>query len=244
MPESIRLVIVVEGPTEAKFVRQILAPHLGQFGVAATPSVVGKAKASDRGLSGSGVRGGYPYADWRRDLRNVLRSDPGRNLRVSTLCDLYGLPADFPDRAHQPADAHTGSRCERLEQAMVRDITGSSDDCGVWRLIPYIQCHEFEALVLAASHGLFALFDADDQRAGLVTLQADISGIPPEDINDSPQTSPSHRLRRLIPGYRKPLHGPDAIEKAGLPAVRAVCPRFHQWLSRLETLGQGGHAPG
>jgi hypothetical protein len=160
------------------------------------------------------------------------------------LCDLYGLPADFPDRAHQPGDARTGSRCERLEQAMVRDITGSSDDCGVWRLIPYIQCHEFEALVLAASHGLFALFDADDQRAGLVTLQADISGIPPEDINDSPQTSPSHRLRRLIPGYRKPLHGPDAIEKAGLPAVRAVCPRFHQWLSRLETLGQGGHAPG
>jgi len=243
MPESIRLVIVVEGPTEAKFVRQILAPHLGQFGVAATPSVVGKAKASDRGLSGSGVRGGYPYADWRRDLRNVLRSDPGRNLRVSTLCDLYGLPADFPDRAHQPADAHTGSRCERLEQAMVRDITGSSDDCGVWRLIPYIQSHEFEALVLAASHGLVDLFDADDQRAGLLTLQAEIYGIPPEDINDSKETSPSHRLRRLIPDYRKALHGPDAIELAGLPAVRSLCPRFDQWLSLLESLGQGDHPP-
>ena len=238
MPELIRLIIVVEGPTEANFVRRILAPHLDRLGVAAAPSVVGKAKASDRGLSGIGVRGGYPYADWRRDLRNVLRSDPGRNLRVSTLCDLYGLPDDFPDRGHQPGDANPGSRCGRLEQAMVRDIAGSSDDCGVWRLIPYIQSHEFEALVLAATHCLVDLFDADDQRAGLLTLQAETSGIPPEDINDSPLTSPSHRLRRLIPGYRKAVDGPDAIELAGLHTVRTVCPRFNDWLSRLERLAE------
>jgi Domain of unknown function (DUF4276) len=90
MPESTRLIIVVEGPTEANFVRRILPPHLGRFGVVAVPSIVGKANAADRGLSGSGVRGGYPYTDWRRDLRNALRSDLGRNLRVSTLCDLYG----------------------------------------------------------------------------------------------------------------------------------------------------------
>jgi len=120
---------------------------------------------------------------------------------------------------------------------MVRDIAGSNDDGGVWRLIPYIQSHEFKALVLAASHRLVDLFDADDQRAGLLTLQADISGIPPEDINDSPLTSPSHRLRRLIPGYRKAVDGPDAIELAGLQAVRSLCPRFDQWLSRLESLG-------
>ena len=126
MPELIRLIIVVEGPTEANFVRRILAPHLGRFGVVAVPSIVGKAKAANRDLSGSGVRGGYPYADWRRDLRNALRSDPGRNLRVSTLCDLYGLPDDFPDRAHQPGDADPGSRCARLERARRRDKSGTS----------------------------------------------------------------------------------------------------------------------
>lgn len=236
MSEPIRLILVVEGPTEANFVRKILAPHLGRFGVAAAPSVVGKAKAADRGLSGRGVRGGYPYADWRRDIRNALKSNPGQNVRVSTLCDLYGLPQDFPDRAHQPADTNSVSRCARLEQAMVRDIVGTNDDCGTWRLIPYIQSHEFEALVLAVSHCLADLFDADDQRAGLVSLQAAISGIPPEDINDSPLTSPSHRLRRMIPGYRKAVDGPDAIELAGLDAVRSLCPRFNQWLSCLESL--------
>jgi len=120
---------------------------------------------------------------------------------------------------------------------MLREITGSDDDCGAWRLIPYIQSHEFEALVLAVSHCLADLFDADDQRSGLVMLQADIAGIPPEDINDSPLTSPSHRLIRLIPGYRKVVHGPDAIELAGLQSVRSRCPRLDHWLSRLESLG-------
>jgi hypothetical protein len=100
-----------------------------------------------------------------------------------------------------------------------------------------IQSHEFEALVLSVSHCLVDLFDADDQRVGLVMLQAEIADIPPEDINDSPLTSPSHRLRRLIPGYRKAVDGPDAIELAGLQAVRSLCPRFDQWLSRLESLG-------
>lgn len=59
MAPSIRLILVVEGPTEANFVKRILAPHLGRFGVVAVPSIVGKVKAADRGLSGQGVRGGY-----------------------------------------------------------------------------------------------------------------------------------------------------------------------------------------
>ncbi len=60
MAPSIRLILVVEGPTEANFVKRILAPHLCRFGVVAVPSIVGKAKAADRGLSGQGVRGGFP----------------------------------------------------------------------------------------------------------------------------------------------------------------------------------------
>jgi hypothetical protein len=53
MPESARLIIIVEGPTEANFVRRVLAVHLGRFGVVAVPSIVGKAKAADRGLQGA-----------------------------------------------------------------------------------------------------------------------------------------------------------------------------------------------
>lgn len=83
---------------------------------------------------------------------------------------------------------------------------------------------------------LLDLYVADDQRVGVTTLQAEVSGIPPEDINDSPQTSPSHRLRRLVPSYRKSVDGLDAIEWVGLHVVRALCPRFDPWLSCLESL--------
>lgn len=60
-----------------------------------------------------------------------------------------------------------------------------------------------------------------------------------EEINDSPQTSPSHRLLQWMPRYRKPLQGPPIIELVGLPIIRAQCPRLDAWVTRLEQLGRG-----
>jgi hypothetical protein len=56
-------------------------------------------------------------------------------------------------------------------------------------------------------------------------------------LNDSPETAPSKRLLRQIPGYRKSEDGPDAIELASLSRVRSQCPRFDAWLTGLETWG-------
>jgi len=236
MPETMRLFIVVEGQTEDNFVRQTLKPHLLSHNVIVASTVAGKAKAADRGKSGHGVRGGNRFVDWQKDIRNILRSNPSRNVRVSTLIDLYGLPDDFPDRNYLSGDQDTSKRCDRLEGAMQNSIAADNDDCGAWRLIPYIQRHEFEALVLAAVDSLMNLYDAEDQLMGLENLKTDISGLSPEEINDNRITSPSHRLMDKIPNYRKSTDGPDAIDVAGLDAVRDLCPRFHQWLSRMEGL--------
>jgi hypothetical protein len=231
MPESPkRLIIVVEGETERNFVNRVLRPHLQRSGVTANATIVGKAKAADRGRSGPGTRGGNRYADWRRDIRNCLNSNRGPDFRLTTLCDLYGLPDDFPAWAAQPGDQDTAARCERLEQALQNEI-------GDWRFAPYIQRHEFEALVLAAQDRLADLYDAEDQLSGLARLLAEIAGMAPEEINDSPATAPSKRLLRQIPGYRKPEHGPDAIDRAGLAHVRTRCPRFDAWVTGLEMWG-------
>ena len=72
--------------------------------------------------------------------------------------------------------------------------------------------------------------------AGLEALQREIMGLSPEDVNDGPDTAPSKRLERLLPGYSKPLHGPLATEGAGLAALREACPRFDGWVRRLESL--------
>jgi hypothetical protein len=58
----------------------------------------------------------------------------------------------------------------------------------------------------------------------------------PEEINDSPETAPSKRLRTLVPGYQKPLLGVLAILEIGLAAIRAECPHFDGWLKTLEAL--------
>lgn len=225
-----RLIVAVEGQTEDNFVRRILQPHLWGFGIAVSSTIVGKAKAAAKGNSGKGARGGGCYADWERDIRNCLKDNPSPDFRLTTLFDLYGLPDDFPGRDRIASDRSQADRCNRLELAMASRI----DD---WRFTPYLQLHEFEALVMACLPDLEALYDAPDQLAGLIRLQDDVSSLQPEEINDSKDTAPSKRLERLIPGYSKTQHGPDVIERAGLAHVRDRCPRFNAWLRCLEGLG-------
>jgi hypothetical protein len=227
-----RLLVAVEGQTEDNFVRRILQPHLWGFGIAVSATIVGKAKAVARGNSGKGARGGGCYADWERDIRNCLKDNPSGDFRITTLFDLYGLPHDFPERDRIASDRRQADRCERLQQIMAGRICD-------WRFIPYLQLHEFEALVMACLPALEVLYDAPDQLTGLARLQAEVHSLQPEEINDSIVTAPSKRLLRHIPGYSKVQHGPDGIELAGLSHVRGLCPRFNSWLCGLEGLGAG-----
>ena len=59
----------------------------------------------------------------------------------------------------------------------------------------------------------------------------------PEDINDHSQTAPSKRIVKVIPRYRKVVDGPPLAAKIGLTAIRAECPQFGVWLTRLESMG-------
>jgi hypothetical protein len=203
-----RLIFAVEGRTEDNFVRSSLRDHLWGFGLSASSTIVGKAKAAARGNSGRGVRGGGCYADWEKDIRNCLKDNPSPDFRLTTLFDLYGLPDDFPMRNRIASDHSQADRCDRLQQVL-------ADKINDWRFIPYIQLHEFET-----------------------SLQIEVASLPPEEINDSRDTAPSKRLLRHIPDYRKVTDGPDAIYSAGLALVRNRCPRFDAWIKQLESLSE------
>lgn len=222
-----RLFIVVEGQTEEELVKRVLVPHLANHQVWAVPIVVTTKRTPGTGAK---YRGGGHWAHWRNDLMRLSKQHHQRDVRITTLFDLYGIPADFPGYALHANDADTVRRVANLEEAMFNNI-------GDKRLIPYIQRHEVEALIFADLQALADVTEPGPQRNGVEVLRADVAGLMPESINDGRETSPSKRLLRFIPGYRKTMHGPRVMEAVGLARIRRACPRFNNWVTVLEALG-------
>ena len=227
------LFVVVEGQTEEQFIKHTVAPHLAAFQVYAVPIVVMTRRAAD----GSKHKGGGDWSKWKADILRLVR-DRRPAVRITTLFDLYGLPKNFPELELHGAINDTASRITLLEQAMAREI----EDPRFW---PYLQRHEFEALVLASLPALQQVLEEPSDRTGLQKLVDQLGATPPEDVNDGLETAPSKRLQSFIPSYNpgnrrkgegKSVYGPLATEATGLPALRDKCPRFNAWIAKLETL--------
>ena len=102
-------------------------------------------------------------------------------------------------------------------------------------MVPYVQRHEFEGLLFSDVEVFATQIDfPHDCVSALLTVREQFTT--PEDINDHYETAPSKRLASVIPRYRKVLHGAVLAGKIGLDAIRAQCPRFDVWLTRLEAL--------
>lgn len=153
-------------------------------------------------------------------IRGVLPPLLGGFDRVSTLYDFYR----FKGRGDLSI--------EQLELAIGELVQPD------WRarLVPYVQRYEFEALLFAVPQ--HAVDWLQGSAVQLTAMQDAVkSSGSPELVNDSYETSPSHRMQKLFAGYDKKLHGPEIVELAGLAAIRRECPRFDGWVTRLEGLG-------
>jgi len=224
----LRLNFIVEGQTEETFVNQTLKPHLSRFSVGVSARVVTTSK--DRGVK---YRGGLStYAKAKRDITLWTKQDRNPDVRFTTMFDLYGLPTDFPEYA-AAVQNDPFQRVEALEGALAREISDT-------RFIPYIQLHEFEALILSDPRQLASQFDNCDE--GIARLGTMVSCFEsPEHVNDSTDTAPSKRIIREIPEYegRKASAGPIVTERIGLSRLRSKCSHFAGWLDKLESLGPG-----
>jgi hypothetical protein len=138
---------------------------------------------------------------------------------VSTLYDYYG----FKGRGQRTV--------VELENAILQLASIDHQQ----RFVPYVQQYEFEALLFAVPAQSVEWLEGT--ALSLATMQEAVRQCgSPELVNDSVETSPSHRMHALFSGYDKKLHGPEIIELAGLAEIRAHCPRFHAWLRHLEAL--------
>ena len=58
----------------------------------------------------------------------------------------------------------------------------------------------------------------------------------PEDINDSPETAPSKRMKTLIDGYEKVTYGISLVEYTGIETILHKCPHFKDWIEKLKAV--------
>ena len=225
----IRLHIIAEGATEETFVNTVLAPELGQVGVFADTHSVTTGRRHGRSVRGGFLR----YEHLARDLTLWMKQDQNPVSWFTTMVDLYALPADFPGREIPSPHLATRDRVVRLEAALAQDITQRLDGLPVAsRFIPYLQTHEFEALLFADASGFLEAFPGrQDAVDGLTAIRTRFAT--PEDIDDGADTAPSKRILGIVPDYEKPVSGPLIAQRIGLAAIRRECPHFACWVSRL-----------
>jgi Domain of unknown function (DUF4276) len=166
------------------------------------------------------------------DMRRWLKENHSPDACFSMMIDLYHLPHDFPGYANGMAHADCYRQAELLEAAIGVEL-------GDPRFIPYLQVHEFEALVLSDPRHFADWFEGR-QRA-LTALVAECEPYDtPERIDHGQHSHPKARIKMHFEDYDEDLHGPLIAYKIGLPTLRERCPHFGQWLTRLEQLNQGG----
>jgi hypothetical protein len=228
-----RIYLFAEGPTEQTFATDVLSPHLANMGVYLDHAIL-IAHAKKGGITHRG--GGRKYIPMRNDILRFLAQEKGRDVFFTTMIDLYAIPTEFPGLEEAEKLRHLpNKRVESLEQAFAEDIGDS-------RFIPYIQLHEYEAY-LFSDPAQFSFFYEHHEKA-ISALKAIADGnATPELINDGPHSAPSKRIIAEIPDYddAKPVVGPGVAALIGLDVIRAKCPHFAVWLSRLEQLGTGAH---
>ena len=216
-----RIIIIGEGQTEQSFCNDVLQPHFSKIQIYIDNPVVKK------------NRGGI--VNWealKYQVERHLLQD--QKALVTTLIDYYGIHQhhNYPGWIEAQKIPDKNKRMSRLENAMKDNIQADLQD----RFIPYIQLHEFEGLLFSD----FEVFDNNFEISEFINFQylfETVKNNPnPEMINDSNKTAPSKRLMNSIRGYSKVAYGSLLAQEIGLPKIRAKCPRFNDWITKLESI--------
>jgi hypothetical protein len=211
------LKIHVEGDTEKRFVDRVLRSYLTSLGF------IVKVQTNQTDATHSG--GLSTYAQFRK---NTLRLRDRESCLITTMIDLYQLPSDFPGKGEAESRKNAEEKVLFLEQKLKEDLHELSPD-----FIPYIQLHEFEALLFSSVDTI----NRNLQNATPSTLRKlkkvlDKFG-EPEKIDTN--KGPSVHLKEIYENqYQKIYHGIPITEQIGLEAIREACPHFDNWLKKLE----------
>lgn len=211
--------IICEGYSELLFCKEILALHLKKYSIKLNYELTSQSK--DGGIT-----------KWINIKDQIIRiNNQNPDAIITTFLDYYGIDKShkFPSWADSKLISDKSERISILENGMKNDFEST------FNFIPYIQLHEFEALVFSDYNAFELLYDKQD--ADLDALKKICLDYPnPEEINDIKVTAPSNRLIKNINRYNKKESGIDLLSVIGLEKIRNKCPRFNNWILKLETI--------
>jgi hypothetical protein len=225
--EYIRINIIAEGQTEMEFSKNVLNKFFIPQGIIVDSRCVQTAKSKLKTFRGGLLNYEKAKADIWRWIKEEKNSEP----YFSTMFDLYALPHDFPNFEASLKIADPYDRVAFLEKSLKEDI-------GYYKFIPYIQLHEFEALLLANPDSLLLEYpDKANEIAQLKQIVVDHDNNP-EKVNTGEETAPSKRIIKLIPAYKgnKVTVGAYLPSIDDLQAAQQNCKHFSEWINQIMQL--------
>ena len=225
---AIRLNIIAEGSTELNFINKVLKNYLAKYKVYANVKVVLTSRDNKRHKDYKGGLVSYDKA--KNDIITWIKQDNKPDVYFTTMFDYYGLPSSFPGIKQSSKFNDIYQKIHFIENEFQNDIQNHIE---FTRFIPYIQLHEFEALLFSNPQKIIEeYFEYEKQIQQLIKIKNKFNNNP-ELINNSINTAPSKRLINLIPEYDKANIGPLIAERIGIEMLMTECSHFDSWINKL-----------
>lgn len=229
---DVEVYVVVEGLTEQTFVREALAPAMSYRGLYLYPALIGKP-----GHKGGDIR----FDRAKTDIGNFLRQR--HDTYASTMFDYFRIDPDWPGRSEVDCKIKSGitltagQKASIVETATQKALEQAYPTLNVEnRFIPYIEMHEFEALLFSDTSILAKEAELDVSAVDRILTKYG----EPEEIDDNPQQAPSKQIIALNSSHRKVTTGNAVAKTIGISTLRKKCPHFNEWLLKLEAFcGKG-----
>lgn len=221
----INIAVVCEGQTEVQFIKYI-------FNIYFKGRIILHPMTIPTSTNHKG--GSLDYDRVKKFIQNISKINKFKY--ITTMFDYYALNSKFPDIKNPSIDNNDiYKRITSLENSFKKDIDSIINN--IKEFIPYYQLHEFETL-LFTDIDKFLVADPEWQDKYIDALKKDIKDYKNiELINNSTETSPSHRIEKIfvIPRYKKIIHSIRIIEAIGIDNIRQKCRHFDEWCKKLES---------
>ncbi|MDE6795753.1 MAG: DUF4276 family protein [Muribaculaceae bacterium] len=222
------LTILCEGPTEDNFAKKVLAPYLHPYGIHTKTVILQTSRK--KGARGGMISFQQAVNDLGRIFASIKTNRSETNI-VTTMFDFYALPNDFVGYADAMVMNGPREQVRALEEAFGRAVNRRN-------FIPYIQLHEFEALLFSDISKLEIDYPSCTKDVAKLKAETDRIG-DPELINNGADTAPSKRIKScLYPKYNydKVRSGVNVAKAISLGVILHSCVHFNDWIEGIISL--------